>query len=251
MRLEGKRALITGGGAGIGHHSAIMFAREGASVAVNSVSERGQAVVDEIRAAGGNALFVQGRVEEVDAAQRMVDETIKSFGGLDILVNNAGIVAPGRIDDTTIEDWDQQMAVNARGVFLVSRFAVKHMLAHGGGSIVHNASIAGVKGLKDRAGYAASKGAVVALTKSMALDYIDKNIRVNCVNPGTTLTPSLEGRIATFDDPVAAKKMFIARQPMGRLGEPDEIATAILYLASDEASFISGAILNVDGGLTI
>jgi len=251
MRLEGKKALITGGSAGIGRSAAILFSREGAKVAVNSVSNRGQTVVDEITASGGKAIFVQGHVEKVEDARSMVKHTIEAFGGLDVLVNNAGIVTPGRVDDSPIEEWDRQMAVNARGVFLVSRFAVEHMLAHGGGSIVHNASIAGVKGLKDRAGYAASKGAVVALTKSMALDYIDKKIRVNCVNPGTTLTPSLEGRIAAFDDPVAAKKMFISRQPMGRLGEPDEIASAILYLASDESSFVSGAILNVDGGLTI
>lgn len=251
MRLEGKKALITGGSAGIGRSAAILFSREGAKVAVNSVSNRGQTVVDEITASGGKAIFVQGHVEKVEDARLMVKHTIEAFGGLDVLVNNAGIVTPGRVDDSPIEEWDRQMAVNARGVFLVSRFAVEHMLAHGGGSIVHNASIAGVKGLKDRAGYAASKGAVVALTKSMALDYIDKKIRVNCVNPGTTLTPSLEGRIAAFDDPVAAKKMFISRQPMGRLGEPDEIASAILYLASDESSFVSGAILNVDGGLTI
>ena len=181
----------------------------------------------------------------------MVEQTVEQFGQIDVLVNNAGIVLPGTVDNTSIEDWDRTIAVNVRGVFLVSKFALLHMLQQGGGVIVHNASIAGVKGLKDRASYSASKGAVVALTKAMATDYVDKNIRVNCLNPGTTLTPSLQQRIDAFDDPVAAKQMFVARQPMGRLGEPDEIAAGILYLASDESSFVTGAVLNVDGGLTV
>jgi NAD(P)-dependent dehydrogenase (short-subunit alcohol dehydrogenase family) len=251
MRLKDKVALITGASAGIGHSAALLFAKEGAKVTVNSQSERGRAVAIAIEEAGGEALFVQGRVEEPEDAQRMVDATVERFGRLDVLVNNAGIVSPDTVDSCSIENWDRTMAVNVRGVFLVSRPAVKQMLAQGGGSIIHNASIAGVKGLKDRASYSASKGAVVALTKAMALDYVDKKIRVNCVNPGTTLTPSLQGRIDAFDDPVAAKKMFISRQPMGRLGEPQEIAAAILYFASDESSFVTGAILNVDGGFTI
>ena len=251
MRLRDKVALITGASAGIGRHAALWMAREGAKIAVNSRSDRGKAVADEINGAGGQAIFVQGKVQHASDAERMVTETIKSFGGLNVLVNNAGIVLGGTVDSHTIEEWDEQMAVNARGVFLVSHYAVKHMLDNGGGSIINNSSVCGVKGLKMRAGYSASKGAVVALTKAMAADYVDKNIRVNCVNPGTTLTPSLEGRIAAFDDPVEAKKMFISRQPMGRLGESDEIAAAIVFFASDESSFCTGALLNVDGGLTI
>jgi meso-butanediol dehydrogenase/(S,S)-butanediol dehydrogenase/diacetyl reductase len=251
MRFKDKVVLITGASVGIGHRAAVLFAREGAAVAVNSQSARAEAVSSEITESGGRSLFIQGRVEEPDDAQRMVDETVKTFGRLDILVNNAGVVVPGRVDNCSIEDWDHTMAVNTRGVFLVSRAAARQMLEQGGGVIIHNASIAGVKGLKDRASYSASKGAVVALTKAMALDYVDKNIRVNCVNPGTTLTPSLQDRIDAFDDPVAAKQMFISRQPMGRLGEPDEIAHGILFLASDEASFVTGALLNIDGGLTI
>ena len=153
--------------------------------------------------------------------------------------------------NTSVDDWDRMMAVNTRGVFLVSKFTVLQMKKQGGGVIIHNASIAGVKGLKDRASYSASKGAVVALTKAMALDYVDKNIRVNCVNPGTTLTPSLQGRIDAFDDPVAAKQMFISRQPMGRLGASHEIAAGMLYLASDDSSFVTGQVLNIDGGFTV
>ena len=251
MKLKDKVALITGASVGIGKETALLFAREGAKVAVNSQSERGQAVVDEIEAAGGRGLFVQGKVEETADAQAMVDATVDTFGRLDILVNNAGIVLPGRCETTPVEDFDRTMAVNVRGVYLVSKAAVEVMLRQGGGAIVHNASVAATKGLKDRFAYTASKGAVWALTKAMAMDYIREGIRVNCINPGTTLTPSLQGRIDAFDDPEAAKAMFIERQPMGRLGTPEEMAAAILYLASDAAGFTTGATLAVDGGLTI
>ena len=251
MKLPNKVALITGASVGIGQATALLFAREGARLAVNSQSDRGQAVVDQIRRAGGQAVFVRGQVEEPEGARAMVEATVKVFGRLDILVNNAGIVLPGRCENTSLEDFDRTMAVNVRGVFLVSKYAVEQMLRQGGGAIVHNASVAATKGLKDRFAYTASKGAVWALTRAMAMDYIRQNIRVNCVNPGTTLTPSLQGRIDAFDDPVAAKAMFIERQPMGRLGTPEEIAAAILYLASDEAGFTTGATLAVDGGLTV
>jgi len=251
MKLENKVALITGASMGIGHSTAVLFAREGAKVAVNSQSTRGQAVVDQIKASGGEAIFVQGKVEDPKSAQAMVDKTVEAFGRLDILFNNAGIVLPGRVDNTTVEDFDRMVAVNVRGVFLVSKFAAQQMLKQGGGVIIHNASIAAVKGLKERLGYSASKGAVWAMTKAMAIDYIRDNIRVNCINPGTTLTPSLEERIAAFDDPQAARQNFIDRQPIGRLGKPEEIAAAALHLASDEAAFTTGQTLNVDGGLTI
>jgi len=251
MKLENKVALITGASVGIGRETALLFAREGARVAVNSQSGRGQAVVDQINQSGGQAVFVRGRVEVPEEARAMVAGAVEAFGRLDILVNNAGIVLPGRCENTSVEDFDRTMAVNVRGVFLVSKFAVEQMQKQGGGVIVHNASIAAVKGLKDRFAYSASKGAVWAMTRAMAMDYIRENIRVNCINPGTTLTPSLEDRINAFDDPEAAKQQFIERQPMGRLGAPEEIAAAILYLAGDEAGFTTGATLNVDGGLTI
>ena len=251
MRLENKTALITGASVGIGRHTALLFAREGAKVAVNSQSSRGEAVVEEIAAAGGEALFVRGRVEEEADARAMVARAVEDFGRLDILVNNAGIVVPDNMDNAGVEDWENTMAVNVRGVFLMSKFSLQQMLRQGGGAIVHNASVAAVKGLKDRTSYTASKGAVAALTRAMAVDYVGRNIRVNCVNPGTTLTPSLQDRINAFDDPVEAENMFISRQPMGRLGRPEEIAAGILFLASDEASFITGQVLNIDGGLTV
>ena len=251
MKLKNKTALITGASVGIGRATALLFAREGASVAVNSASGRGEAVAREIEKAGGKAIFVQGRVEVETDAQLMCMRTIGAFNRLDILFNNAGIVLPGTVDNTTPDDFDRMMAVNVRGVFLVSKYAVQQMKRQGGGVIIHNASVAATKGLKDRLGYTASKGAVWAMTRAMAMDYIRDNIRVNCVNPGTTLTPSLEDRIAAFDDPIAAKQQFIERQPMGRLGTAAEIAAAVLYMASDEAGFMTGATLAIDGGLTV
>ena len=186
MRLENKVAIVTGASVGIGRHTALLFAREGAKVAVNSQSSRGAAVVEEIAAAGGESIFVQGKVEDAADARGMVEKTVEEFGGLDILVNNAGIVVPDNVDNAKVEDWENTFAVNVRGVFLMSKFAAQQMLRQDGGAIVHNASVAAVKGLKDRASYSASKGAVAALTRAMAVDYVGRNIRVNCVNPGTT-----------------------------------------------------------------
>lgn len=251
MKLKDKVALITGGSVGIGRATSLLFASEGAKVAVNSQSARGDAVVQEINDTGGDAIFVQGKVENPDDAKRMVDDTIEAYGRIDILFNNAGVVLPGRVDNTSVDDWDLMMAVNTRGVFLVSKFTVLQMKKQGGGVIIHNASVAAVKGLKDRVGYTASKGAVWAMTKAMAIDYIRENIRVNCVNPGTTLTPSLEQRLQAFDDPDTARQQFIDRQPMGRLGTPQEIAAAVLYLAHDDSAFVTGASINIDGGLTV
>jgi NAD(P)-dependent dehydrogenase (short-subunit alcohol dehydrogenase family) len=184
-------------------------------------------------------------------AERAVAETVKAFGRLDILFNNAGIVIPGRIDNTSEEDWDRTMAVNLKGVFLTSKYAIPEMRKNGGGVIIHNASVVALKGVKDRAPYSASKGGVWALTKAMAADYISDNIRVNCICPGTTYTPSLQQRIDAFPDPEAALASFIARQPMGRLGTEEEIAAAVLYLASDEAAFVTGTTLLIDGGMSI
>ena len=251
MKLKDKIAIVTGASVGIGRATAELFVKEGAKVVINSQSSRGEAVTEQILNHGGEALFVQGKVQDPDDAKRIVDKTVEHFGRLDILINNAGVVLPGTIDNTSVEDWELTFAVNCRGVFLMSKFAVLQMLQQGGGVIVHNASVAGVKGLKDRATYCASKGAVVALTRAMAMDYIDKNIRINCVNPGTTMTPSLQNRIDAIEDPVAAMKMFISRQPMGRLGKADEIAAGILFLACDDSSFVTGQFLNIDGGLTV
>jgi len=176
---------------------------------------------------------------------------LQEFGQIDILVNNAGIVLPGRVDNTSEEEWDRTMAVNLKGPFLVSKYAIAEMRKTGGGVIVHNASVVATKGVKDRAAYTASKGGLWALTKAMAADYLADKIRVNCVCPGTTYTPSLERRIQAFADPEKARADFIARQPMGRLGTVDDMVPLFIYLASDESSFATGTTFSVDGGMTI
>ncbi len=252
MRFRGKVVLVTGAGVGIGRATAILFGREGARVAVNSLTPaHGQETLRLLQEAGGQGIYIQGDVSIAADARRLVEETVKAFGRMDILVNNAGIVLPGRVDNISEEDWDRTIAVNLKGVFLVSKFAIPEMRKAGGGVIVHNASVAATRGLKDRGAYTASKGGVWALTKAMAADYLAENIRVNCVCPGTIDTPSLERRIQAFADPGKARAEFIARQPMGRLGRDEEIAAAILFAASDEAAFMNGATIAIDGGMTI
>ena len=252
MRFHEKVVLITGAGVGIGRAAALRFGKEGAKVAINSLTAaHGLETLRLLQEAGGQGVYVQGDVSKDADARRMVQETVKAFGRLNILVNNAGIVIPGRVDNLSEEDWDRTVAVNLKGVFLVSRYSIPEMRKTGGGVIVHNASVVAVKGVKDRAAYTASKGGVWALTKAMAADYIAENIRVNCVCPGTIYTPSLERRIQAFPDPEKARADFIARQPMGRLVKDEEIAAAILFAASDEAGFMNGATITIDGGMAI
>ena len=252
MRFQDKVVLITGAGVGIGRATAVRFGREGAQVAVNSLTPvHGQETLRLVKKAGGRGIYIQGDVSKGVDARRMVDETVKAFGRLNILVNNAGIVIPGRVDDFPEEDWDRTMAVNLKGVFLVSKYAIPEMRKNGGGVIVHNASILALKGVKDRSAYSASKGGVLALTRAMAADYSSENIRVNCVCPGTIETPSLERRIQAFPDPQKARADFLARTPMGRFGKDEEIAAAILFAASDEVAFMNGAAIPIDGGMGI
>jgi meso-butanediol dehydrogenase / (S,S)-butanediol dehydrogenase / diacetyl reductase len=252
MRFKGKVVLITGAGVGIGRAAAVLFAKEGAKVGVNSLTPtHGEETLRKVQEAGGEGVYIQGDVSSSRDAERMVRETVRSFGKLDILFNNAGIVIPGRVDNTSEEDWDRTMAVNLKGVFLVSKYSIPEMRKNGGGVIIHNASVVAVKGVKDRGPYTASKGGVWALTKAMASDYISENIRVNCICPGTTNTPSLQQRIDASPDPKAAWANFVARQPMGRLGREEEIAAGVLYLASEEAAFITGANLLIDGGMCV
>ena len=252
MRFADKVVLITGSGAGIGRAAALAFAREGAKVVVNSQSAAsGSETLALLKAAGHPALFVQGDVSCSDDARRIVEAAVAGFGRLDVLVNNAGIVLPGRVDTISEDDWERTFAVNVKGAFLVSRHAVKAMQSSGGGVIVQVASVAAEKGLPDRAAYSASKGALLSLTRAMARDYLADQIRVNCVSPGTISTPSLEKRLQSFADPQQARAEFVARQPMGRFGRDDEIAAAILFAASDEAAFMNGENISINGGMTI
>jgi meso-butanediol dehydrogenase/(S,S)-butanediol dehydrogenase/diacetyl reductase len=252
MRFKDKVVLITGAGVGIGRAAAIRFGKEGAKVAVNSLTPaNGMETLRLTKEAGGDGVYIQGDVSRAADARRMVEEAVKAFDRLNILVNNAGIIIPGRVDNMAEEDWDRTMAVNLKGVFLVSKYAIPEMRRNGGGVIVHNASILALRGVKERGAYSASKGGVVSLTRAMAADYLSENIRVNCVCPGTTYTPSLERRIQAFPDREKALADFIARQPMGRLGRDEEIAAAILFAASDEAAFMTGAVIAIDGGMSI
>jgi meso-butanediol dehydrogenase/(S,S)-butanediol dehydrogenase/diacetyl reductase len=247
MRLKDKVAIITGGGSGIGRASAELFAREGAKVVVADFNEKaGQEAVAAIRQAGGEAIFVPVDVSDSAQVQRLVDTTLQAYGGIDILVNNAGILLFGTALDTSLQDWERVIAINLTGTFLLSKAVLPHMIARGGGSIVNLTSSTGAHdAAANTVAYVTSKGGVALLTRAMAIDHAKHNVRVNAVAPGPTDTPML--RDAMSPEQLDA---FAATFPMGRLGRPEEVARAILFLASDEASFVTGAILAVDGGQT-
>lgn len=251
MDFSNKVVVITGAGVGIGRAAAVMFAKNGAKVVVNSLTPKNGGETLRLVRQYSDGVYVQGDVSRADDARRLIDEAVSNYSRADILINNAGIVIPGRIDNTEEADWDKTINVNLKGVFLVSKYAVVQMKKQGGGTIVNNASAVALKGVKDRAAYSASKGGVVSLTKAMAADYIEDKIRVNCICPGTTETPSLHDRLNACEAPDKALADFIGRQPMKRLGKAEEIAAAILFAACDEAYFMNGAIIPIDGGMTI
>ena len=247
--LNGKVALITGGASGIGRATAVLFAREGASVAVVDVNEpEGQAVVQMIIDEGGQAIFVRGDVSRAADCQLATRQTVEQLGKLDILFNNAGIIRRASVVETSEEEWDRVMATNVKSVFLLSKYAIPIMAEAGGGVIINTASGWGLVGGRDAAAYCASKGAVVLLTKAMALDHGAQNIRVNCICPGDTDTPMLRNEARQLGKPEEQFLSESAQRPLQRVGRPEEIAQAVLYLASDASSFVTGIALVVDGG---
>ena len=247
MRLEGKVALISGGARGMGAVEAKLFAKEGAKVIIGDMLEdEGRRVEAEINESGGDCVFVLLDVSDEDAWRRAVNEAVSRYGKLDILVNNAGIYRAHIVEETTVEEWDQVMDINAKGVFLGTKHAIPAMRQAGGGSIVNISSVAGLVGSKQTTAYTASKGAVRLLTKSTAIQYASEGIRANSVHPGTIVTPMTEGFLA--DDSMLEDR--INRTPLKRLGRPEDVAYGALYLASDEASFVTGSELVIDGGRT-
>lgn len=252
-RVEGKVALVTGGRRGLGQASAIMLAREGAKVAISDRKEEGADVVlDVIKNAGGEVVFIQQDVSQEQDWKHTIDEVSKRFGKLDILVNNAGVGAGKNIEDLTLEDWRWVMSVNLDGVFLGTKYAIEAMKKTGGGSIINMSSIEGMVGDRRLAAYDASKGGVRILTKSAALHCAKAgyNIRVNSLHPGFIDTPMVTGFVKAQGDASAARKELEMLHPLGHLGEPNDVAYAVLYLASDESKFVTGSELVVDGGFT-
>jgi len=248
VRLAGKVALISGGARGMGAAEARLFAREGAQVVIGDVLEaEGRSVEAEIKAKGGEAVFAQLDVTSESDWQRAGEIAQSRFGRLNVLVNNAGIGGGARIEETTLEDWDRMMAVNATGVFLGTKTAIAAMRRAGGGSIINISSQLGLVGTDNSSPqYQASKGAVRLLTKATAIQYARDGIRANSVHPGPIVTPMTERRRA---DP-AQRQLMISRIPLGRYGEPDEVAYGVLYLASDESAYVTGSELVIDGGWT-
>ncbi len=242
--VEGKVALVTGGGSGIGRQACLVFSREGARVVVCDVAlEGGEETVSQIEQAGGQATFIKADVAQTAAVEALVAKTVETYGRLDCAYNNAGIAGQtARVADDTGQNWDRILSINLKGVWLCLKYEIAHMLKQGGGAIVNTASDAGLIGLRRAGAYVASKHGVVGLTKTAALEYAKSNIRVNAVCPGPIDTPMLRGSSERVIDAMAAA------QPNGRLGQPQEIAEAVVWLCSNAASFVTGHPMPVDGG---
>jgi len=254
MRLENKVALITGATSGIGRVTSVLFAKEGAKVVLVGRDEtKGKEVIKNIKSLGGEAMFVKADVSKESDVQQMIRIALKEYGKLDVLFNNAGIVGPIKnVVDIREDEWNELMNINVKGVFFGLKHAIPVMIKQRKGSIINTASECGIVGFPKYSAYCASKAAVILLTKAAALEYAHYGIRINCICPGATLTRMLEYEALTFNykEPEKFYKMVSENIPLGRIAKPEEIANVVLFLASDESSYITGATISVDGGTT-
>lgn len=248
MKLQNKVALITGAGAGIGEATAILFAEQGARVVLADRNYALAAAVAE--RIGNNAFALEVNVAKAEQVQAMVEKTVEHFGGIDILVNNAGFGCLGTVVSLDEDAWDSVIDVNLKGVYLCSKYAIPELVKRGGGAVVNLASTISVVGIKDRAAYVAAKGGVAALTRAMALDHSAEGIRVNSVAPGVINSSYYDKMFQQVPDPEAFRKALEARSPLNKMGDPLDIANMILFLASDDSKFATGAMFTVDGGYT-
>jgi NAD(P)-dependent dehydrogenase (short-subunit alcohol dehydrogenase family) len=250
-RLEGKVALITGGGTGIGRAIALAFAREGAKLAVaGRRKEKLNETIQEMEKQGGQGLAIVCDVAKARDAAHAVRETVKNFGRLNVLVNNAGVLHASTIEGIAEEDWDRLMTINLKGPFLMCRAALPEFRKAGGGAIINVGSVLGLVAMKDRAAYCASKGGVTLLTKAMALDHAHENVRSNCICPSIVETELVQGLFAASEEGKALRKARIGQIPIGRMGRPEDVAELAVFLASDESSWLTGAAIPLDGGLS-
>lgn len=251
MRFQSKVVAVTGAALGIGYAAAAAFAHEGAAVAlVDRDRDGGEGAAKTLADEGLSVIYVQADVSREDDVRAMIDRILARWGRLDVMVNNAGVYAQGDVTATDTATWEHILAVNLSGAFLCTKYAAQAMIAAGGGAIVNVASEAGLVGIKGQVAYNVSKAGMIALTKSCAVDLADRGIRVNAVCPGTTDTPLVQAAVKRAPDPAEARRKLEQARPMNRLGTPDEIASAILYLASSESAYATGAALSIDGGYT-
>jgi NAD(P)-dependent dehydrogenase (short-subunit alcohol dehydrogenase family) len=251
-RFANKVIVITGAGSGIGRTAALAFAQEGGSVVIGDINETdGAETARQILDSRGYATAVRCDVREPQDVEALIARAVADFGGVDVLYNNAGVVRYGTVEELSVEDWDFQLDINLKGTFLTCKYAIPQMRQRGGGAIVNTASVQAFASQKTVPAYAASKGGVVSLTTTIALDHADDNIRCNCIAPGTIRTPMVDQAADTFgpDDPEAAIAEWGRLHPLGRVGKPEEVANLVLFLASDEAAFCTGGCYRVDGGL--
>jgi NAD(P)-dependent dehydrogenase (short-subunit alcohol dehydrogenase family) len=252
MELEGKVAIVTGGNSGIGRAISEVFAREKARVVIGARNvETGGQTVEAIQKKRGTATFVRTDVQDSSQVKHLVEEAVARYGTVDIVCHSAGTELVKLLVDTTEEEWDMVMNTNAKGAYLVSKYALPYMIAKRKGVIINISSQLGFVGFEKFSAYCASKGAIIQLTKAMAIEYAKYGIRVNCVCPGAIDTPMIERELALFQDPAETRRKIITDHPIGRIGRPEEIAEAVLFLASERSSFIVGESLVVDGGYLI